>query len=87
MGFATREMIGEEKDLVTNLGYHIATLRAERELPRAELARQAQLHVQYLYDVETGNRNITIYVLAKIARALNLSLSELLMVCTLPPVE
>lgn len=87
MGFATKEMIGEEKQLVTTLGLHIASLRAERNLTRATLAKDAKLHVQYLYDVEMGKRNVTIYVLAKIARALNITLSELLNLNTLPPID
>lgn len=85
MGFATKEMLGEEKQLITTLGLSIASLRAERQLSRAELARCANLHIQYLYDVEMGKRNVTIYVLAKIARALNITLSELLELHTLPP--
>ncbi|QIK86644.1 helix-turn-helix transcriptional regulator [Erysipelothrix sp. HDW6B] len=87
MGFATKEMMGEEKQLVTNIGLKIVLLRSERELPRAELAKQAELHPQYLYDVEMGKRNVTIYVLGKIARAFNITLSELLEPHTLPPVD
>lgn len=87
MGFATKEMMGEEKQLVTSLGLKIALLRSERELPRAEFARQAELHPQYLYDVEMGKRNVTIYVLGKIARAFDITLSELLESHTLPPID
>lgn len=87
MGFATKEMIGEEKQLVTTLGLHIASLRSERNLARVTLEKDAKIHVQYLYDVEMGKRNITIYVLAKIARALNITLSELLKLSTLSPID
>lgn len=87
MGFATKEMLGEEKQLVTTLGLTIASLRAERQLSRAALASSADLHVQYLYDVEMGKRNVTIYVLAKIARAFNITLSELLKLHSLPPID
>lgn len=87
MAFATKKMLGEEKILVTNLGLHIASLRAERNITRASLAKNAQLHVQYLFDVEVGKRNVTIYVLAKIARALDLTVSELLESHNLPPID
>ncbi len=87
MGFATKEMIGEERQFVTNIGLKIALLRSDRELARTELARQAELHPQYLYDIEMGKRNVTIYVLGKIARAFDISLSELLESHTLPPID
>lgn len=87
MGFATKEMTGEEKQLVTNIGLKIVLLRSERELPRAELAKQAELHPQYLYDVEMGKRNVTIYVLGKVARAFDITLSELLESHTLSPID
>lgn len=87
MGFATKEMQGAEKRIVTDIGLHIAHLRAQHNMPRVELARKAELHVQYLYDVEMGKRNVTIYVLAKIARALNIALSDLLESQQLPPTD
>ena len=71
-------MIGEEKELVSSIGIKIAQLRADKGLTRKELAELSDLHMQYLYDVEVGKRNVTIYVLAKIARSLNMSLAELL---------
>ena len=73
----------EEKTLIQDLGIRIAKLRSEKNMARAELARQCDLHVQYLFDVETGKRNMTIYVLCKIARALSISVSELVKECKL----
>lgn len=73
----------EEKILIQNLGIRIAKLRSEQNMARAELARQSGLHVQYLFDVETGKRNMTIYVLCKIAKALNIHVSELVKECDL----
>lgn len=78
MGFSTKQMTGAEKALVTKMGERIACLRAERQMPRSELAKHADLHVQYLYDVEMGKRNVTIYVLFKIATVFELNLSEFL---------
>lgn len=78
MGFATKEMTGFEKKLVSKTGLRIANLRSERQMSKAELAKLADLHPQYLYDVEVGKRNVTIYVLYKIAEVFGMTLSELL---------
>lgn len=78
MGLSTKKIIGEEKELLTNLGLEIAKQRAALKMTRADLAKLSKLNLQYLYDVETGKRNITIYVLAKIARSLKTTPSELL---------
>lgn len=67
-----------EKELVLKLGYRIASLRAKRKMSRIELAKLADLHHQYLYDVEVGKRNVTIYVLFKIANAFKMQLKEFL---------
>lgn len=87
MGFATKEMTGEEKVLTSQIGLRIAELRASKDLTRKEFAKLSNLHLQYLYDVELGKRNVTIYVLAKVARALNMSLSKLLKDIELDPFE
>ena len=78
MGLATKKIAGEEKKILSTLGLEISKLRAKNNLSRNELADLAKLNVQYLYDVEVGKRNITIYVLAKLARALNTTPSKLL---------
>lgn len=87
MGFATKEMTREEKQLVTRMGLRIAKLRAQQSLSRKELALRAELHVQYLYDVEMGKRNVTLYVLAKIARALQITLSTIIDNHNLEPID
>jgi len=78
MGFSTREMNGIEKALVLKMGERIAALRAEHQMQRNTLAKQADLHTQYLYDVEMGKRNVTIFVLFKIATVFEMTLSEFL---------
>lgn len=78
MAMQTKEMIGDEKFLISELGLRIAKARSEQGYTRIELAKLSDLNTQYLYDVETGKRNITIFVLAKLAKSLNTSLSSLL---------
>ena len=78
MGLSTKKIIGEEKELLASLGLEIAKQRATLKMTRTDLAKLSELNLQYLYDVENGKRNITMYVLAKIARSLNTTPSKLL---------
>ena len=74
----TRKMLDDEQYIISSVGLRIAELRSKQDLTRVELAKKSELHVQYLYDLEIGKRNITIYVLAKIAQSLNTTSSALL---------
>lgn len=60
------------------VGLNVARLRAERDWSQEELADRAKLHRTYVSGVERGVRNPTITVLAKLADALGVAPSELL---------
>lgn len=59
------------------LGRCIRTLRERRGFTLEQLASQAGITYQYLSGVENGKENFTIGVLAKLAEALRLPVSEL----------
>ncbi|MBT9471344.1 MAG: helix-turn-helix transcriptional regulator [Pseudomonadota bacterium] len=59
------------------VGQNIKSEREARGLPQDELAHRAEIHVTYLSGVENGHRNITINVLERIARALEVSEEKL----------
>lgn len=59
-------------------GNHLRTLRVQKELSQERLAELAGLHRTYLGGVERGERNPTLLTLAKIAKALDISISKLL---------
>ncbi len=61
------------------LGRAIRALREERQMTQVELADAAAISTQHLSPVECGQRNPTIAVLARIARALHVPLSELIL--------
>lgn len=63
-------------NLYKKLGQRIEDLRRERGITQEELAEKAGLHRAYFWDIENG-RNISIKTAHKIAKALNVSLSEL----------
>lgn len=55
-------------------------IRRERErlgIAQDELAHRADIHVTYLSGVENGHRNITLNVLERLARALDISEEKL----------
>jgi transcriptional regulator with XRE-family HTH domain len=59
------------------LGWRVRQLRTRREWTQEELAEHARLHRSYIAGIEAGLRNPSVQVLSKIARGLEISLSEL----------
>lgn len=60
------------------LGTNIKKLRSKLELSQEQLAEKADLHRTYVGAVERGERNISLDNIVAIARALEVSASELL---------
>ncbi|MCA6122118.1 helix-turn-helix transcriptional regulator [Bradyrhizobium sp. WSM 1704] len=59
---------------------NVRALRKAAELSQEELAHEAGLDRTYISQVERRQRNVTIVVLAKIAKALNVTPDKLLLV-------
>lgn len=64
--------------LTQKLGSRIRKVRKQRNLTQEKLADLAGIDYTYLNMIEAGKRNPSIKKLAKIARALQVSLTELL---------
>ena len=64
-------------DLRAVVGRNIKRMRERRGLAQDALAHDAGIHVTYLSGVENGKRNITLLVLERLARALDVTESEL----------
>lgn len=62
--------------LYKRLGNRIEELRRKRGITQEQLAEKAGLHRAYFWDIENG-RNISIKTAYRIAKALDVSLSEL----------
>ncbi|HEX4710684.1 helix-turn-helix transcriptional regulator [Phenylobacterium sp.] len=58
-------------DLGVVVGRNIRALREQRGMAQDALAHEAGIHVTYLSGVENGRRNITLGVLERIARSLD----------------
>jgi transcriptional regulator with XRE-family HTH domain len=63
--------------LLTNFGSRIRELRKDAGLSQERLAELADLHRTYMSGVERGERNASLTSIARIAKALNVSLSTL----------
>lgn len=60
------------------LGARVRALRDERGLTQADLALASGMDRSQLAAIETGRRNVTLANLARLARALGVTLSQLL---------
>jgi transcriptional regulator with XRE-family HTH domain len=60
------------------MGARIRTLRQARGLSQAELAKRARITREYLNKVEAGRYDVTVGVLRRLAKALGVSVVELL---------
>ena len=59
-------------------GKRIRAYRHARELSQEELAERADLHRTYVSTIERGGQSVSLDNAAKLARALKVSLSELI---------
>ncbi len=64
-------------DVNKQLGMRIKYLRSLKKWSQEDLALEADVNKNYLSDLERGERNPTVKVLEKIAKALNITISEL----------
>ncbi|PIB92750.1 helix-turn-helix domain-containing protein [Caulobacter sp. FWC2] len=64
-------------DFLAVVGANVRALREARGLPQDELAHLAGIHVTYLSGVETGKRNISMNVLERLALALRVPETDL----------
>ena len=60
-------------DFRAAVGQNVRRERERQGIAQDELAHRAEIHVTYLSGVENGRRNITLNVLERLARALEVS--------------
>lgn len=64
-------------EIEQRFGMRIREIRHLQQLSQEELAFRCGLSKNYVSDVERGTRNITLKVIEKFARGLDISLSDL----------
>lgn len=65
-------------DIRIKFGNKIKELRNQKGLSQENLAHLADLDRTYIPGIESGNRNVSIVVIEKLARALEIELTEIL---------
>ena len=60
------------------LGNSVRTLRHQQGLTQEQLAELANLHRTYIGGIERGERNVSLQNLIRIAKALNTTVSKML---------
>jgi transcriptional regulator with XRE-family HTH domain len=65
-------------DITHRFGKSVRCLRQKLSLSQEELAEKSALHRTYIGSVERGERNITLINAERIAKALDVDLTELL---------
>ena len=68
-----------DTDILSRFGNHLRELRVERGLTQSELAFRGNFDRNYIGMVERGERNPSLKSLNRIAQALGVSLSVLLL--------
>lgn len=63
---------------LVRLGQNIRHFRTARQLSQEDLADLSGLHRTYVGGIERGERNVTILNLVRLAKALEISLSDLM---------
>ncbi len=66
-----------EKEVLISFGKKVRELRNNQQLSQESLAEKSGLHRNYIGMVERGERNPSLINIDKLAKALNVSLSEL----------
>jgi transcriptional regulator with XRE-family HTH domain len=66
------------RDVLVQLGKRIRVLRVEGGISQEKLADLADIHRNYISQIEGGKRNLSFYNVVKVARALRVSPSKLI---------
>jgi len=64
-------------DILKKFGNKVREIRKEKGISQEELAYKAELHRTYIGMIERGEKNITIKNIEKLAKALGVTMKEL----------
>lgn len=70
--------LGNDFDLQRRLGLVVSICRQHLGITQEELAGRSSMHRTYIADIERGARNVTLRTLANLARALEVTLENLI---------
>jgi len=84
---AADEISSEDTLFLADLGSRVRELRERRGMSRKLLARESQVSERYLAHIESGSGNISVMLLRRVAAALGVTVSEVLIPQTQDSVE
>ena len=64
-------------DIRKQFGFKIKTLRIQKSYSQEELAFKASIDRTYISDIEKGERNVSILIIEKLSKALEIQVFEL----------
>jgi transcriptional regulator with XRE-family HTH domain len=62
-------------DVRDRVGRNVQRIRREREFTQEDVSHRANVHQTFLSGLENGKRNVSIVVLERIAKALNVDIA------------
>jgi len=65
-------------EISLKLGRNLKRIRTTKKLSQGAIARKLEVHRSYISGIENGKRNPTLVTIDKLAKALNVSVDELL---------
>ena len=68
----------ENKDISTRVRERIKAIRLRKQLSQGDIARTLGVHPAYISQIERGERNPTLRNIEKIAKAMGVSVGELM---------
>ncbi len=75
---STLDEFGKMEDIKIKFGQRVKELRLTKGYSQEKLAEISDLDRTYMPGIESGKRNVSIVVVEKIAKAFNITISELL---------
>ena len=64
-------------DILIRFGETVRTLRQSKQISQEQFADMCGLHRTYISDIELGKRNVSLENIEKIAKALDITISQL----------
>ncbi len=64
-------------DILIKFGETVRTLRQSKQISQEQFADMCGLHRTYISDIELGKRNVSLENIEKIAKALDITISQL----------
>lgn len=68
----------DEQNVLKIFGFNLKVARMKKNLTQADLAEKLDVHEKYISRIETGKQNVTIKIIYKIARVLEIEMHTLL---------